>query len=161
MFIGELLSVHQRGVEVKNDKLRQRQDLARDVVTTCVQWTELLSKMISEAAQAVESGGVAAAQGVIERQINDFFRVDYFSIHSESKLLRHLDKDDRFSEFVAVAHSFYDTAIELKRLGYANVSGPEDGAAFVGMVSEFNATLEAALRNVVEAEHQVRIVEPD
>jgi len=144
---------------VKNDVLAQRRDEAAELGENCRLWADLLQRMLDEALSTYHESGPKDAQALVLRQMEDLYRVDYFSIADESRIIRHLREDGRFGEFCDACVSFYGGALELKEIAYRDlgICDPESVAESLGSL---NDKLGELFLNVRRAGHTVRVIEP-
>lgn len=119
--LSTLYAILKRDIERKNDILTQRKDLAEQLLKNCQAWAQVLLTTFDTAIERWRVEGREAAEREIMDQQNDFMKLDYWSLGTESPILRFLDEDERFKPFVASCIDFYQSALSVKRLVWGQI----------------------------------------
>jgi endonuclease IV len=164
--LGSLVAIHHRDVGRTNNILAQRKEFAAELTENCRKWAAVLTGVFTEAVTRWEREGKAAARREIEKQQEDFQKLNYWSLHNDSPLLKHLGDDERFHDFVQACRSFYQSALNLKRLAYEQIEthpgiyASMDTAGVRDMVQAWLAQLEEMQRAVEIELMAVRVITP-
>ena len=119
--LSTLYAILKRHIEIKNDVLSQRKELAQELVDNCEKWSDVLIKTFDSAVARWQVEGREAAIGEILQQDNDFRRLNYLSLAGDSPILEFLNKDERFQPFVASCVDFYQSALDIKKLVWGQI----------------------------------------
>lgn len=163
--LSSLLAIHHRHIAVANASLAQRKQFALELAENCRQWVNVLIEAFNRAAERWEIDGPEAARAEIQRQQQDFMALNYWTLCEESPILKHLDGDKQFRDFVEACRSFYKSALSTKQIAYEQIDGSggerfslqEDGARKV--VRAWVDRLEVMLQSVEQALMEVRVIE--
>lgn len=153
-------------IEVKNDILAQRKELAQGLLQNCQTWARVLLSTFDTAVERWKRDGPMAAEREIMAQQDDFMKLDYWSLESTSPVLLFLKEDERFKPFVDSCVAFYNSALSVKRLVYGQIEDKpghyvsaherEVGA----MVKLWHAEVERMLRDVSINHMKVMVLQP-
>ena len=164
--LGSLVAIHHRGIGRTNNILAHRQAFAAELTENCRTWAAVLTNVFTEAITRWEREGKAAARQEIEKQQQDFQKLNYWSLHNDSPLLKYLGDDERFHSFVKACRRFYQSALNLKQLAYEQIEthpgiyASMDTAGVGDMVKAWLAQLEEMQRAVEMELMAVRVITP-
>src|SRR5215467_14478714 len=113
-----------RSFERAPDEFTQRRRFADELFENCRAWSAILIDVFNEAQFRWRSEGIEAARREIEQQDQDFLKLDYWSLQSNSPIISFLREDKRFVPFADACVEFYKAALSIKRLAYGNIAGP-------------------------------------
>jgi len=119
--LSTLYAILKRHIEVKNDILAQRKELAHDLLQNCQTWAQVLLSTFDTAVERWKREGPLAAEHEIMAQEDDFMKLNYWSLESTSPILIFLKGDERFKPFVDSCVAFYNSALSVKRLVYGQI----------------------------------------
>jgi len=119
--ISALYAILKRNIDRDNDVLNQRKNLASQLKDNCYKWVEILEQVFSNAEKMVDNRDYLGAKRAVENQMDDFLKLNYKSLKTESPILIFLDEDERFSKFVDSCENFYRSALDIKKVVYRGV----------------------------------------
>ena len=160
-----LYSVLKRNIDRRNDVLAQRKELAKELMDNCRKWASELLKTFNEAVMRWQGpGGREAAEREIVQLQEDFLKLDYWSLKSDSPILSFLHQDRQFAAFADSCADFYMSALEVKRIAFGSIKGSSGqyvNANDVGvksMVEHWRAEVERMLSKVTTQYHKIRTI---
>lgn len=164
--LSTLYAILKRHIEVKNDVLAQRKELAHNLLQNSQMWSQALLTTFDTAVNRWKSEGRQAAEREIAAQQDDFMKLDYWSLESSSPVLIFLKEDERFKPFVDSCAAFYNSALSVKRLVYGQIEDAPGHFIYsheheVGdMVKAWRAEVERMLRDVSVNHMKVMVLPP-
>jgi hypothetical protein len=164
--LSTLYAILKRHIEVKNDALAQRQELAHGLLENCQKWSEALLSTFDAAVKRWENEGQQAAEREIVAQEEDFMKLQYWSLEHDSPILLFLKQDDRFKPFVASCAGFYTSALSVKRLVYGQIEEAPGDFVYAQkedvtrMVKAWHSEVERMLRDVSLNHMKVMVLLP-
>ena len=123
--LGTLFNIHKRQIDHTNDLLADRKDFATELRENCKAWNGLIEEVLVVVVEAIREQDFKKAEKAMLHLVDDTLKIDYLFIRNDSALLRDLRTDSRFSSFAEACASFYETALNLKRLIYTNLAGEQ------------------------------------
>jgi hypothetical protein len=163
--INTLYSILRRDIELSNNHLEQRVKLASDLHANAQKWIEVLMTTFNEAIAAQKSGDNQEARKIMEAQIWDFMKLDYWSLKKNSPILIHLKEDRRFRVFVYACVNFYDSALQIKQLVYGGIEDADGNylnaqtSPIEDVTSLYRENLEDMLSSITRAFHEVQTIQ--
>jgi hypothetical protein len=164
--LSTLYAILKRNIELKNDVVAQRKELAAELYQNCRKWTEILIETFDKASLDWARKGKDAALKEVEKQIDDFMKLDYWSLESNSPILRFLREDKRFETYARSCANFYLAALDLKRLVYGGIEDHPGHKVTLGdvgvqrMFQLWKEELEAMLQDVSMRHNEIRTITP-
>ena len=161
-----LYEIYKRHVERENDILAQRKQLASELYETSATWTTLLIETFDEAIALWENEGKEVAILAVEGLMNDFSKLDYYSLRDTSPILNFLDEDKPFQEFVYACRQYYQSALGIKRLVYGGIKNHEgqyvsmQNAEIRDIITLYSEELELMHRRITDAHNAIKTVLP-
>jgi hypothetical protein len=155
--LSTLYAIHKRTIDRENDVLRQRKDLSLELKTNCHRWSELLVSTFRDASNRWATEGRHAAVREILELEQDFLRLDYCSLESDSPIIAFLREDSSFRPFADACVSFYQSALSLKRMARGDLMTV---SAIQEAEREWRTEVERMLREVDHEHQKVRILVP-
>ena len=125
--LSTLYAILKRDIEVRNQRLEYRRELAEQLHQNCEKWSQLLVATFDQAVVRWAREGRQAAEKEIMDFQADFLALDYSSLRENSPIIMHLHNDERFREFAEACYAFYDSALEVKSIAYGNILSREGG----------------------------------
>ena len=123
--LSTLYAIFKRDIDVKNDRLEYRRELAKELYDNCREWSKLLLEYFDQAlAKWMEEGKGAAMHKILELE-DDFHQLNYNSLKEDSPIIRHLQKDRRFKGFSDSCCEFYQSALGVKRIVYGDIKNKQ------------------------------------
>jgi hypothetical protein len=159
-------AIYKRNIDRTNDALKQRQQLAAELLQNCKLWSGILISVFDDAVARWSVEGPEAAEREIMKQQEDFLKLNYGSLESESPILLFLGEDERFRPFAQSCFDFHMSALSVKRMVYGSIKDKEghDFTAFETdisvMVQLWRAEVERMLSNVNINHMRVMILKP-
>ncbi|CAG9932024.1 hypothetical protein [Candidatus Nitrotoga arctica] len=118
--ISTLSTILKRPIELRNDALAQRRELAAELQENC-QKLALFLKNAFRIAKQVNEVDSEASEKKIMNLIDDLKHMDSTFMEEESPVLQHLAIDMRFKDFAKSCADFYQSALNLKQLLNENI----------------------------------------
>ncbi len=164
--LSTLYAILKRNIDRKNDILTQRQELSTELYDNCVAWSRILQEVFEKVRAVSAADGRDAGRQLVEEQIRDFAKLDYYSLQGSSPIVAFLQEDEDFAELAGACTAFYDSALDVKRIAYGSLE--REPGVFVSehevgideMVRLWLQELERALERVTIAYHRTRTVTP-
>jgi len=166
--IRALYDILKRNIDRSNDVLKQRKELASELMENCRSWASILLSTFDEAVDSwsKKNKGKQAAMSEIEKLEQDFLKLDYWSLETSSPILLFLKEDRRFENFADSCARFYKSALSVKRIAYGGIE--ESPGRYVNIrdagvkatVDSWKEEVERMLRDVSTEYMKTRTIEP-
>ena len=118
--ISTLSTILKRPIELRNDALAQRRELAAELQENCQKLAIFLKNAFRIAKQVNEVDSEASEKKIMNL-IDDLKHIDSTFMEEESPVLQHLAIDMRFKDFAKSCADFYQSVLNLKQLLNENI----------------------------------------
>lgn len=142
-----------------------RKEISETLYSNCLQWAHALLQTFDDAVLRWENEGQSAAEDEIMALVEDFMKIDYWSLKDSSPLLLYLKEDTRFSKMADACSDFYHSALDVKRIAYGDIEKSPNkyvsrsSVGLKGMVHLWKAEVERMLERVTREYHTIRTIE--
>lgn len=119
--ISTLSTILKRPIELRNDALAQRRELAAELQENCQKLVIFLKNTFRIAKQMNEVDSEEASVKKIMKLMDDLKPMESTFLEEESPVLQHLAIDMRFKDFAKSCADFYQSALNLKQLLSENI----------------------------------------
>jgi len=121
-----LYEIYKRSIERRNDALKQRKELADELMENCRKWVLVLTETFDDAfAKCDRTENYWDGLDIIRRQMQDLSKLDYRSLRDDSEILTFLREDPRFKSFADACVDFYTRAVDSKKETYLSIEREE------------------------------------
>ena len=164
--LSTLFNIHKRQIERTNDILSDRKKLSEELRDNCKNWTGLIEATIDSIVEQLKNADPDAAKAALNELVDDKLKIDYVFMRDDSPLVNDLRSDQRFKPFADTCAQFYEEALYLKRILYANLSNDPNQAIFFsthGIVPSGAAWIDRTHRAMAKVDQEymkVRLVRP-
>ncbi len=118
--ISTLSTILKRPIELRNDALAQRRELAAELQENCQKLAIFLKNAFRIAKQVNEVDSEDSEKKIMNL-MDDLKHMDSTFMEEESPVLQHLAIDMRFKDFAKSCADFYQSALNLKQLLNENI----------------------------------------
>ncbi len=118
--ISTLSTILKRPIELRNDALAQRRELAAELQENCQKLAIFLKNAFRIANQVNEVDSEDSEKKIMNL-MDDLKHMDSTFMEEESPVLQHLAIDMRFKDFAKSCADFYQSALNLKQLLNENI----------------------------------------
>lgn len=108
-------------IEPSNETLEHRRQLAEQLYEYCRKWAAALIETCEAVSRRWEREGPGGAEDEILALYDDFQKINYDSLKSESPIVKYLLKDAQFEPFANACVDFYKSALNVKRIVYGEI----------------------------------------
>lgn len=163
--LGTLYAIFKRDIDVKNDRLEYRRELAKELYDNCQEWSRLLVSTFDSAIIRWSDEGRNSAADEIMELVEDFHKINYYSLREDSPIVKLLLSDSRFTEFGEACCEFYKSALDIKRIVYGDIQnryGEYISCQEVGvekMVNLWKSEVERMLKTVTYKWMEIKTLE--
>ena len=123
--ISTLSTILKRPIELRNDALAQRRELAAELQENCQKLAIFLKNTFRIAKQVKEVDSEASEKKIMNL-MDELKHMDSTFMEEESPVLQHLAIDMRFKDFAKSCADFYQSALNLKQPLNENISDSKD-----------------------------------